>query len=914
MARLAYILRLPLLQVALAGAVLIAATLLGAFAPLDNSLRSLRFGLSSIPATGNTVFVDIDAASLESVGVWPWPRSIHAQVLDELMALGADKVVFDVDFAVASDAASDAEFERALSDAGGYALLAAFQQQQQQVGTDAPAVNMPLPRFARYADPVSVNVNLDSDGIVRAYPLGMWLGGKWVPSIAAVFGGLSPTAQGQFGIDYSIDPQTVPRIAVRDLLAKRVPAEAVVGRNVVIGASAVELRDFFVVPRHGILPGALLQIVASETLQQNRALVGIGLWPELLALTLLIGIGMWLRSGRPLWAVVLTAVFLAVGVEIGAALLQIHAARLADTAAIHIGLSFIVLSALIDEVRKRGEQHARAARERDAVRVVLDRVINDNFDGIVIVQDEGRIVSASQSAALLLDRPLTGEIAADMLPAGLADAVKTCFATGSAPANRELHIATPLGERLIEYAVTRSEIELDKSRRVVVSLTFRDITERRAAEDRLRYLGTHDPLTGALTRGALLEQAQHTLARGEGLSLVILDLRRFRAINDTLGHSQGDILLRLVVQRLRNMGPDAVARLGGDSFALLAPMMGAATLQGYCDSITEWLSFPYQLEGGHSAVIAACAGATTSTLSGTAAETMLSHADMALSEAKQSTANDVRLFQPGMDDRLHASQNMDAALREAIRRQELTLAYQPQIDLATGQIIGAEALSRWTDPTLGVISPAHFVAAAEETGLIVELGAVVLETACREAATWPSHMRVAVNVSPVQFELSDVAVLVEAALQKSGLDPRRLDIEITEGVFVRNASQVTETLEMIRAMGVGIALDDFGTGYSSLGYLGRLPIDKIKIDQRFVRELPDDEESAAIVRAVMELSRALNKTCIAEGIETEQQAAFLRRTGCEFGQGFHFGRPMHATALVAAAIASSPMTVDAAVA
>jgi diguanylate cyclase (GGDEF)-like protein len=909
--RLAHTFRWPAVQVALAGALLILAALLGAFGPLDNGLRSLRFALADAPATGKTVFVDIDTASLDSVGVWPWPRSVHAQVLDELMALGANRVAFDIDFAVASDAASDAELERALADAGGYALLAAFQQQQ--IGLSEPAVNLPLPRFAQHADPVAVNVNIDPDGIVRSYPLGMWLAGRWVPSIAGVFAGMSPTAQGQFGIDFSIDPDSVPRISVRDLLEGHVPSAAVAGRDVVIGASAVELRDFFVVPRHGILPGALLQIVATETLQQNRALVGIGLWPELVALLVLIGIGAWLRSGRPLWLVAITCVILAAGLEIAAAVLQVRSAILIDTAALHIGLAAILLSGLIDEVRMRGEQHARAARERDSVRVVLDRVISDNFDGVVIVRDDDRIVSASQSAARLLERPLTGETGSSVLPPGLAEAVAHCFANAPAPASRELIVPTSAGDRLLEYAVTRSEVELDRDRRMVVSLTFRDITERRAAEDRLRYLGTHDPLTGALTRGALLEQARETLKDGAGLSLVILDLRRFRAINDTLGHSQGDILLRLVVQRLRNMGPDAVARLGGDSFALLAPMMGGATLQGYCETVTEWLSFPYQLEGGHSAVVAAAAGATTSTLSGTDAELMLSHADMALSEAKQSTGNGVRLFVSGMDDKLHASQNMDAALREAIRRQELTLAYQPQIDLKTGRIIGAEALSRWTDPTLGVISPATFVAAAEETGLIVELGAVVLETACREAATWPAHMRVAVNVSPVQFELSDVAVLVESALEKSGLDPTRLDIEITEGVFVRNAAKVTETLEMIRAMGVGIALDDFGTGYSSLGYLGRLPIDKIKIDQRFVRELPADEESAAIVRAVMELSRALGKTCVAEGIETGMQAEFLRLSGCQFGQGFYFGRPMNAATLVAAA-RTQPEPVQASVA
>jgi diguanylate cyclase (GGDEF)-like protein len=894
--RIAQIVRLPALQVALAGALLIAAALLGVFAPLDNALRGQRFGLATFPATSDTVFVDIDTASLDSVGVWPWPRSVHAKLLDELMRLGAGKVAFDVDFAVASDAAGDAAFERALDDAGGYAMLAAFQQQR--VGASTPAVNMPLPRFAQFADPVAVNVNLDADGIVRYYPLGMWLNGRWVPSIAAVFAGLAPTTQGQFAIDYSIDPGTVPRISAADLLAGKVPAGAVAGRNVVIGASAVELRDFFVVPRHGIMPGALLQIVATETLQQGRALVGIGLWPELGALLVLIGIGAWLRSGRPLWAVTAVCVCLAVIAECVAAAVQIQAALLIDTAAIHTGLAALLLSALVDEVRKRGEQHRKAARERDAVRVVLDRVITDNFDSVVIVDDAGRIVSASQSAATLLARPLIGEDAATVLPAALAEIVHSCFGGGRAPTVREVAIETPAGQRQIEYAATLSQVEIDGTERAVVSLTFRDITERRAAEDRLLYLSRHDPLTGALTRGALLDEAQARLGAGDTLSLVILDLRRFRAINDTLGHTQGDVLLRLVVSRLRNMGPDAVARLGGDSFALIAPAMETEKLTGYCESITEWLSFPYQLDGDHRAIIAASAGATTSMVSGTDAETMLSHADMALSAAKETVSNGVRLFEPGMDDKLQASQKMDSALREALRQRKLTLAYQPQIDLKTGRVVGAEALSRWTDSRLGAISPADFVAAAEETGIIVELGEWVIETACIEAAKWPSHLRLAVNVSPVQFELSDVAISIETALQKSGLDPRRLDIEITEGVFVRNASQVTETLEMIRAMGVGIALDDFGTGYSSLGYLGRLPIDKIKIDQRFVRELPSDEESLAIVAAVLNLSTALDKSTVAEGIETAAQAELLRTAGCTYGQGYLFGKPMSSTALV----------------
>ncbi len=898
------ILRLPVLQVAFGGLLLVAAVLLGLFAPLDNALRGPRYGLAPATASGAIVFVDIDTASLASVGVWPWPRSVHARLLDALMALGAGRVAFDVDFAVASDAAGDAAFERALADAGGYALLAAFQQQQ--VGVTAPAVNMPLPRFAQHADPVSVNVNLDADGIVRSYPLGMWLGGRWVPSIAAVFGDIAHNAQGQFGIDYAIDPASVPRLSAADLLAGRVPAAAVAGRDVVIGASAVELRDFFVVPRHGILPGALLQIVATETLLQGRALVGAGLWPELAAIALLIGIGAWLRSGRRLWLVAIACVTLAAGTEAAAALLQARVALLFDTAAIHIGLAAILLTALLDEVRRRGEQHRLAARERDAVRVVLDRVITDSFDGVVIVRDDRHIISASQSAARLLGHVLIGEQANAVLPLGLICVVDDSFARAAVAPVHEVAIETAAGPRQLEYAATLSSVEIDGATRDVVSLSFRDITERRAAEDRLLYLSRHDPVTGALTRSALIEEAQARLSAGQALALVMLDLRRFRAINDTLGHNQGDVLLRLVVSRLRNMGPDAVARLGGDNFALLAPAMDGERLAGFAESIAEWLSFPYQLDGGHSAVVAASAGATTSLVSGSDAETMLIHADMALSAAKESVGSVVRLYEPGMDNRLQASQQMDAALRGALHHQQLTLVYQPLIELETGRLIGAEALSRWNDPTLGIVSPADFVAAAEETGLIVELGAWVLEAACREAATWPEHIRLAVNVSPVQFELSDVAETIETALQRAGLDPRRLDIEITEGVFVRNATQVTRTLEMIRAMGIGIALDDFGTGYSSLGYMGQLPIDKIKIDQRFVRELPGDPESIAIVTSVLGLSHALGKTTVAEGIETAAQADLLRAAGCTIGQGFHFGRPMSAAALLE--LASGPET------
>jgi EAL domain-containing protein (putative c-di-GMP-specific phosphodiesterase class I) len=252
-----------------------------------------------------------------------------------------------------------------------------------------------------------------------------------------------------------------------------------------------------------------------------------------------------------------------------------------------------------------------------------------------------------------------------------------------------------------------------------------------------------------------------------------------------------------------------------------------------------------------------------------------------------------------MDDRLKEKQDMDAALREAIEHRQLSLTFQPQVALSDERLVGVEALVRWQHPDLGIVSPARFIPVAEETGLIIEIGRWVLVEACREVVNWPEEIKLAVNVSPVQFVMSDVVRDVREALEVSGLPPHRLDIEITEGMFVSKSQAVIDTLQKLRDMGLGIALDDFGTGYSSLSYLGRLPLDKIKIDQSFVKSLPGDAEAGAIIRAVMTLSETLDKIVVAEGIESADQAWMLRMMGCQIGQGYYFGRPRTGAEMIA---------------
>jgi diguanylate cyclase (GGDEF)-like protein len=876
------------LLVAAAYAGLLLLTWAGLLRPLDNGLRDLRFAATPRTATGSVVFVDIDSQSLSSVGVWPWPRHVHADLLDAVMASGANDVAFDIDFSVASSPAEDAAFAAALERAGGYAYLAAFRQQK--VGARAADFNLPLAEFRAFANPITVNVSLDPDGVVRSYPFGLTIGSQNVPSVASAFTGVSAPPGTAFNVDYSINPNAIERISAADLLAGKVAPERLAGKNVIVGASAVELRDYFVVPRFGAIPGALLQALATETLKQGRSLQpadpGAGL-----AAILLIGIIALLARRRVSVPVAIAGALLLSGAAEGLALwLQGSMGLLVDTAGVHLAAFALLLAVFAAELVRRGEQRRKATRERDAVRRILDQVVTDNFDGVVIADADDRIVAASQFAEQLLGRQLQGERAGTALPERFAQLLSGALQGHGEQGEFTLRLGESDG--VLEYVVTHSTVEVGDAVRPVACLTFRDITARRRAEERLRYLGGHDPLTGAVSRTLLVETIEAAFEDGRDVGLVLVDLRRFRIINDALGHSQGDLLLKQVVSRLKSMGPDVVARLGGDSFALLTPSMTPEKLTGFGHAVVQWLAFPYQLADDHQAIIAASAGATNSIVSGRDAKALLSHADMALSAAKQRSGASVALFSPEMDNRLRQRQAMDASLRQALVRREFSLAYQPQVDLADGETVGAEALARWVHPTLGAIPPDRFIPAAEETGLIVEIGRWALEAACTEAARWPAPLKVAVNVSPVQFELSDVCADVRAALDRSGLAPERLELEITEGVFVHNFEAVTAKLREIRRLGVGVALDDFGTGYSSLSYLGQLPIDKIKIDQSFVSRLPADTEAAAIVRAVVTLAESLGKQVIAEGIETADQSWILQMTGCTLGQGYYFGRPL----------------------
>ncbi len=372
----------------------------------------------------------------------------------------------------------------------------------------------------------------------------------------------------------------------------------------------------------------------------------------------------------------------------------------------------------------------------------------------------------------------------------------------------------------------------------------------------------------------------------------MLGLDNFKAVNDTLGHGVGDKLLRGVAKRLRSTlrEEDMLARLNSDEFAIaqsgLARPEDAVLL---AKRLLEAVAEPYLLDG-HSVVIGASVGIAMAPGDGDESEKLLKNADMALSRAKNDSRGTFSFFESGMDARAQTRRKIEIDLRDAIQGDVLRPYYQPLIDLATGRITGFEALVRWPHPERGMVSPAEFIPIAEETGLINALGGLMLHRACMDAALWPDSVRVAVNLSPLQFRAGNLLAHVMEALKQSGLPAKRLELEITETLLLEKSSQVLATLHALRALGVRISMDDFGTGYSSLSYLRSFPFDKIKIDQSFVRGLGTNPDAQAIVRAIISLGVGLGVTITAEGVETESELSCLRAEGCHEGQGFLFSR------------------------
>ncbi len=423
-----------------------------------------------------------------------------------------------------------------------------------------------------------------------------------------------------------------------------------------------------------------------------------------------------------------------------------------------------------------------------------------------------------------------------------------------------------------------------------------DITQDRQAAERIAFLAHHDPLTGLPNRISFRERLDSALAArkaGEQIALIHLNLDRFKSVNDTLGVSVGDKILRKVANRLRACARNgnALARLGSDEFAILqCGLQQPWNVTALADQIRRELSEPF-FRGEKPIELSVSMGIAISPQDGVDTDVLLKHAGVALSHAKNAGGRGERFFTQEMEAELEARHALEADLRTALHGNEFELHYQPLYDMAEQRILGFEALLRWNHPTRGRVAPMEFIPLAEEVGLIVDIGRWVLKRACLDAAMWPEGIKVAVNVSAIQFTHSDLQQDVSAALAISKLSPNRLEIEITESVLMQNRDEALPVLHALRERGIGIAMDDFGTGYSSLSYLSSFPFDKIKIDKSFVNDIVDNSEAFSIIRAIILLGDALGMRVTVEGVETAAQLELLAQEACDEIQGYHISPP-----------------------
>ncbi|MBR0826046.1 EAL domain-containing protein [Bradyrhizobium manausense] len=545
----------------------------------------------------------------------------------------------------------------------------------------------------------------------------------------------------------------------------------------------------------------------------------------------------------------------------------------------------------------------RAKGELGRQQVVLDTALENMSQGLCMFDADGKILLFNERYAAMLGRTnmqLTGRL--------LLDVIREQQAMGQWDGDPEEFFDRLVTDAREGRSTTTSVNRFNRSIRVVNEpmagggwvATFEDITEWLAAQEKISHMARHDALTNLPNRVLFHEQLDQglRLARpGDQLAVLCLDLDHFKDINDSLGHPIGDALLKEVGRRLAAcVGEnDTVARLGGDEFAVVQlgrqEEAAASVLAG---RLVEVISAPYDI-ADHQIVIGVSIGISLFPQDGDNPNELLKNADLALYRAKADGRGTYRFFETGMDARAQARRLLEMDLRAAVQRNEFAVYYQPIRDVARDVVVAFEALVRWKHPERGLISPVNFIPLAEETGLVVALGEQVLQVACAEAATWPDDIGVAVNLSPVQFKSPNLVASVVDALALSGLDARRLELEITESVLLQNSEATLTTLHELRALGVRISLDDFGTGYSSLSYLRSFPFDKIKIDRSFVQELSTREDSMAIVRAVTGLGRSLGIATTAEGVENDAQLELLRREGCTQVQGYLFSQPRPAS-------------------
>ncbi|UCH74112.1 MAG: EAL domain-containing protein [Rhodospirillales bacterium] len=883
-------------------ALLLSATvfLMGGFDPLERALVDLRFELTGRDASGELVIVAIDPESLRQLSVWPWPRTHHAAVVDRLVEAGAARIALDIDFSSASDPAADAALADALAGAPGRVILPVFRQNVAPADGRSEVVHTaPLPSLRRHARLASVSAVPDADGLIRRHSMNDFWRERLVPTMPGALTGWTSASAEIFHIDYGIRPESIPMVSYVDVMRGRIDPNQIRGKAVIVGATAVELGDVYAVPLYKALPGPVVQALAYESLVQERTLYRVAEWVVLFGAALVaIGFGRrfqawsWRRGAIVLLAFTVSLFALALGAQAVFPVLL----ELTPCAAVAIMLYGTALVRRIDRQELVLTLRGNRMRRNNAL---MRSVVENSSEAILTISDGLIIELVNPAAARMFGEEaseLTGRELDVILPAVKNRETLDAWHDNAEPGIELQAIARDGTGFEIEAMVDK--MSLDGTCHYI--LVARDITERKAQQNLLEYLALHDPLTSLPNRTLLMDRLDHAIAAskrsGSQLALLILDLDRFKEINDTLGHGVGDSLLIAVGQTLGAplRASDTVARLGGDEFAILLPAVsGLEVARDVAERIAVATSQPFQVED-LTLEVGVSIGAALYPDHGDSAAELMRAADVAMYVAKRD-ATTIAIYDEDRDHNSVRNLSLGGELRRAMDEDELVLFYQPQIELAGGRLSSAEVLIRWDHPRYGLVPPVEFITLAEQSGLIGPLTRWILRSALAHLGAWQSEgyeIGLAVNLSPRNLLEEDLASSVEELLEVHSIKADTLTLEITEDAIMTDPERALGVIGKLRARGVRIAIDDFGTGHSSLAYLTTLPVDELKIDKSFVLNMGDRGTDALIVRSMIELAHDLDLSVVAEGIEDESVLDSLRELDCDVGQGYHIGRPM----------------------
>ncbi len=900
----------------------------GALWRWDRTIYDWLMSTDGEPPPADVLIVAVDEQSLAALGRWPWPRRLHADAVDRLTTAGARAVALAIMFSEPdTESGSDTALVRAIKDNG--RIVMPVMMEAVRAGGQLKET-LPLPEIAAAAVALGhVDMEVDPDGLVRSTYLRAGLGEPYWPSLAGALLGVaeysgpdSPVAQNsaarlglspyswlreeQVFISFLGPPGHFPRVPFVDLLEGRVPADLIRDRVVFVGVTAAGLGGQMATPVSGgatQMPAVEVLANVYQGLRTDSHVKPLALTAQgvLAALLVVIPALLYLKapshSTIPL-GIVTTGVPVAVSAVLmyGAGIWWPPLGAVLGGGLVFAGWNWRRLELTRREVhdgRQRAEATLRSIGDGVVTTDLAQRIdymnpVAESLTGWKATEAAGRDLNDVVRLVNKDDTDVPQPVQLVMPPSQAASTKNpiTLLSRDGEASGVQASVAPIRDTRGSPYGI-------------VVAL--HDVTDAQRLEREMAHQASHDGLTDLPNWSLLMDRLTTALARaqraGSMIALLFLDLDRFKTVNDAYGHGFGDNLLRQVATRLRESrrAQDTVARLGGDEFVVvLEDLHDSDGVSSIARKYLDVVSKPYLIEEKEIFVTTSL-GVSMFPKDGGAPDALLKAADAAMYRAKDSGRNAVQFFSEEINQRILHRIDLEHRLRRALGDSVLELHYQPLVDLLSDRITGVEALLRWNDALVGPVSPTEFISVAEESGLIVPLGEWVLEAACRQVRAWDEcgagGLRVSVNVSPRQLLQQEICSVVGRVLDSTEVDPARLELEITESVVMQDVDSYERVLRGIRDLGVSIAIDDFGTGYSSLSYLKRFPVNRVKIDQSFVRDIGTNGEGVAISRAIIAMARGLELGVVAEGIENQAQVDFLRARQCEEGQGFFLCPP-----------------------